>query len=69
MTWGEVAQLLTSVAVLGSWVTSLRNSRKLNKVQELTNGMSKAFGEAKRDQGTAEGTAVGLAQGRAEQRP
>jgi hypothetical protein len=39
MTMGEVAQLLTAIAAVGSCIASLRNSRKIEAVRHATNSL------------------------------
>lgn len=39
MSIGEVAQLLTAIAAVGSCIASLRNSRKIEAVRHATNSL------------------------------
>ncbi len=39
MTWGEVAQLATAAAAIGSLIASLRNAGKIEVVRHATNSM------------------------------
>ena len=70
MDFGQVAQLITSVATLigvaGSTAVSLRNSKKLEEVHKSTNGLAMRNEEIAKKLGVFEGTAVGLAEGRAD---
>ena len=69
----EIAELITAFATLAGVIVSLvigiLNTRHIKEVKHATNGLSKAFGQARHDQGQAEGLATGLEQGRTEPRP
>lgn len=58
MTWSEVSQFGTMVAAVLAAAVSWRNSRKIEKVAEATNGM--------KDELVAEVRRASLAKGRAE---
>lgn len=61
-TYGELAQLVTAVAAIGAWVSSLLNRRKIKDVHNLTNSrMTELLGEVKVSS-HAEGKAEGIAE-------
>lgn len=60
MTIGEVAQMLTALAAVGSCFVSLRNGRKLTEVHKQTNSI------AVRNEAMAK--AAGVVEGRAEEK-
>jgi hypothetical protein len=60
VTVGEIAQLLTSIAVVGSWIQSWRNSKKIDEVHKSTNGL------AMRNEAIAE--KLGIAKGKQQEK-
>ena len=69
---GEAIDLILAIATLigaiGGVVIGIRNSRHIHKVEKATNGLSKALGQSKFDQGTAEGYSLGLVAGQKDER-
>jgi hypothetical protein len=66
LTVGELAQLLTAIAACIGAVSSLRNSRKLSKVERATDGLTTQLVASTAKASNAEGRAAGLEQGREE---
>lgn len=66
MTAGEVSQLLTALAAIGSCAISWRNSRKIEKVHKLANSMKDELVAVTAKSSKAEGKAEGLKEGREE---
>lgn len=66
--WGEVAQILTSLAAVGAFLLSWNNSHKIKEVHAATNGMAKRLEDAVRAGGELTGEAKGRSDERADER-
>ena len=66
MTIGEGAQMITAIAACIGAISSLRNSSRLKKVEQATDGLTDRLVKSTDRAATAEGHAEGLAQGRDE---
>lgn len=58
MTIGEVAQMLTALAAVGSCFVSLRNGRKLTEVHKQTNSIAMRNETMAKEAGILEGKAA-----------
>lgn len=67
MSAGDIAQVLTALAAIGSMVLSWRNSKKIEQVRHNTNSLAAQMLKEGKEASLAQGTAAGLKQGRDEQ--
>jgi len=66
-TVGEIAQLITAVVLLLTYLQSRKNGKNIEAVHKATNSMKDELVTATAKASLAEGTAAGLQQGRSEE--